>query len=114
MVKESTVSVVPNVLCQSLHLCCKEEGPQVGTAAGKFSRFLGVKIFSSPRGSIRLGQLIPFSSMLTFSMPLYLQPEFELTCFTHRGLHYLLNAETSSLHVQTSNLLTVVNVFEKD
>lgn len=45
------------------------------TAAGKFLG-LGVKVFLSPRGSIGLGQLIPFSSVL-----FHLQPEFKVMCF---------------------------------
>lgn len=39
VMKESTISIILNVLCQSLHLYWKEEGPQMRTAAGKFLLF---------------------------------------------------------------------------
>lgn len=78
------------------------------------SCFLGVKVFASPRGSIRLGQLVPFSFTLTFFMPLHLQPEFYVIHFIYRGLHHLLNAKRLYLCTYRPHICSIVDVFEEE
>lgn len=68
--KKAQLPAVLNVLCESAPLL-ERKGPQTKTAAGKFL-LLVVRFFRSPRGSIRLGQLVPFYSMLTGSFPSHL------------------------------------------